>query len=124
MGRDRNPEGESTRAAWFKAGHLIHKEDTELSDGNLGLGSRERQGMGRENSRAWGSSMFAIRDVSARGAEAERRGRVQGRRGWTETDKGKEAPSGWFGFGRRLVEKREGPFGQQQVTRKNRLWYI
>jgi len=68
--------------------------------------------------------MFASGAISDRAREAERRGRVQKSRGWFSSDKGKEAPSGWFsGKPKRMVEKREGPLGQQRVTRQNRGWF-
>lgn len=119
--RTSHPDHPNSRAGWFRTGRLIPGDDPEISPWNLGLGERERQAMGDENTRPWGQDIFAQAMIRDRAAEAARRGRNQKRRGWTSTNRKKVAPLGWLG---RLIERRRGTMGRmERPTRANRGWH-
>jgi nitrogen fixation protein FixH len=100
----RNDAANNTRKSWWNSGHVISNDDHHNSMFNLGLSGRERRALARENSRPWGQSTFASKSVSDRAKEAQRRAKSKAK-------------------GRKPVEKREGPFGMQRVTKQNKGWF-
>lgn len=93
-----------TKSAWWNSGHPLSNDDTHISTWNLGLGGRERRGMASENSRPWGSSIFAQSTVTDRAKEAKRRGKAKAK-------------------GKKFKEKRETGQGMKIATKKNKSWW-